>query len=36
MGMAREGNKGSLILELDVAFPENLTDEQRNAMQDIL
>jgi len=36
MGMAREGKKGSLILELDVAFPENLTDEQRNAMQDIL
>lgn len=36
MGMKREQNIGSLILELDVCFPEKLTEEQMASIKTIL
>jgi len=36
LGMIREGNTGNLNLEFDVKFPESLTQEQKDALNNIL
>jgi DnaJ-class molecular chaperone len=36
MGMIRENNKGNMIIEFDVEFPESLTKEQIESLQNIL
>ena len=36
LGMVREGITGNLILEFDVKFPESLTPEQKEALNNIL
>jgi DnaJ-class molecular chaperone len=36
LGMIREGNTGSLIIEFNVVFPESLTEEQIQSLQTIL
>jgi DnaJ-class molecular chaperone len=36
LGMVREGVTGNLILEFEVKFPESLTPEQKDALNNIL
>lgn len=36
LGMARDANKGNLIIEFDVSFPSSLTPEQITALEQIL
>ncbi len=36
LGMTRENNTGNLIIKFNVIFPETLTQEQINALKDIL
>jgi DnaJ-class molecular chaperone len=36
LGMVREGTTGDLVLEFDVKFPESLTQEQKEALINIL
>jgi DnaJ family protein B protein 4 len=36
LGMVKEGTIGNLILEFDVKFPESLTPEQKEALNNIL
>ena len=36
MGIIRDENRGNLIINFDVVFPEKLEDEQVKALQEIL
>ena len=36
LGIMRDNGVGNLIVEFDVTFPDNITDEQREALKDIL
>jgi DnaJ family protein B protein 4 len=36
LGMVKDGNAGSLIIEFNVVFPETLTEEQMNTLRDVL
>lgn len=36
LGMVRDGNSGSLIIEFNVVFPETLSEEQMNSLRGIL
>lgn len=36
LGMMRDGNVGNLVIQFDITFPENLTDEQTAKIMEIL
>lgn len=36
LGLQREGNTGNLIIEFDIQFPDSLTEEQMNKLEEIL
>jgi DnaJ family protein B protein 4 len=36
LGMTRENRTGNLVIEFDVLFPEQLTEEQKNTISNIL